>query len=93
MNALNEFSYSMNSNIQLQNPYQRFMELHSRSSRTQSPGTKRKHTTKYLNKNELMDSHPVWFNMINTYGYCLAAAVHQSIVIGKTTKGRTDDIN
>lgn len=33
-----------------------------------------------------MDSHPVWFHMINTYGYCLAAVVRQSIVIGKIEK-------
>lgn len=58
MKVFNEFSYTMNSNIQLQNPFQCLTELHSRSSRTQSPGTKRKHTTKYLNKNELMDSYP-----------------------------------
>lgn len=83
MKLYNEFSNTVISNIQLENPFQWLIELHPRSSRTQSPGTKRKHITKYLNKNELMDSHPVWFNMINTSGYCLATVVHQSIVIGK----------
>lgn len=40
-----------------------------------------------------MDSHPVWFNMINTYGYRYATVVHQSIVMGKNTRGRTADLN
>lgn len=69
MNVFNEFSCSMNNRANVYvtvmfklyslNSFQCLTELHSRSLRIQHRGTKHKHTTKYLNKNELMDSHPV----------------------------------